>query len=655
MLLDELSFDDGSAPAIYPAVATLDRLGLCRELLTLRDRAQAVAGDGNATIQKKANATAATQRRAEALRRQLVPSWRAGAGASLADVLLSDTGSRKAVADLLAAAQSGAAHEQVAAGMFAVDLIEMVWKIENAEKNAGLRESTPSFDPAVRDMARAMAQPASTQEDVPAWAQGYGHAKPIVEDAIKRGVLVEVPMREKLIEAVQAADAGAKLEWSDIDPEAYAKFKALMSEDDAWRQRLLEARSAAFNVHAPGTPEREAAQNHYADLHTEYVAWYEQLTASRVGLSSARNQEWDRRQAALKELGQPVLDAAMADSDVEEGAATDWASQQEITPQAVARLKKLGYPVDQVRRDMAEFYRLVRGRIEKVRIHSKGDRRANATDIGGHGKPGTINIGSSFGKRTLWHELGHHIEADPAAAAAARLYIRMRAESGTNYTLRSLTGNSGYGPKEAALKDGFFDPYVGKVYSWGTTEVFSMGIETFSEPGLLARRIAQDPQTLEFVMGYLKSPKTELSRMHLAMRQSLRQINEDAKDSAEDQQAARIKAAAAKSGFVTDTDTSWTTGKQYDWLMSYGGHKQIGYCTYEGRKVWVYEGSLKSPDTGRRGKAFILKMPDEDYGSVENLNCYSKDIEFAKAMAFLWCRDGVQTSYFKVQRGEFSL
>lgn len=655
MLLDELSFDDGSAVSMVPAsLATVDRLELCRELLQLRERAKAVMSNGNANITQKTQASALVQRRAEALRRQLVPSWRGGAGASPADALLTDGKSRKALADLLAAAKAGAAHEQVAAGMLAVDLIEMVWKVESSEKNAGLREVTPSFDPMVREMARDMSQPASTREDVPAWAQGYGHVKPIVDDAIQRGAFAD-GLQATMAEAVKHADDGAMPTSQQLDPEGYAKFQKLNAEHIIWEGKIQAARNAAFRDTKPGTPEREQAQNKLADLYDEYKVYRAELDGSHSALQTVRNEEWSRRQATLKELGQPVLDAAMADSDVEEGAATDWASQQEITPQAVTRLKKLGYPVDQVRRDMAEFYRLVRGRIEKVRIHSKGDRRANATDVGGHGKPGTINIGSSFGKRTLWHELGHHIEADPAAAAAARLYIRLRAESGTNYSLRSLTGNSGYGAKEAALKDGFFDPYVGKVYSWGTTEVFSMGVETFSDPGLLARRIAKDPQTLEFVIGYLKSPKTELSRMHLAMRQSLRQINEDAQDSAEDQQAARIKAAAAKSGFVADTDTSWFEGKKYDWLMTYGGHKQVGYCTYEGRKVWIYEGSLKSPETGRRGKAYILKMPDEEYSSVENLNCYSKDIDFAKAMAFLWCRDGVQTSYWKVQRGDFSL
>lgn len=651
-MLEELTFDDAGGMAVGLAAMVNKRLGLCGDLLQLRDVADKAQAEAESVAQK-ANVTAMVARKAGAIRRMLVPSWRGGADASPADVLLSASTSRQALADAIEDAKHAPPHEQVAAGLMVAELMKMVRDVEAGEAMMGLRKTLPGFPTEIGAGAAELAYPKDADASVPPWAANYGFAKAIVDDAAKRGAFPE-GLQQQMAEVVAAA-ANAQLPHDkDIDPEAYAKWKEMHDAHDEWAVRL-KAAGAKYGEFPVGSQERADAQDAYADLYKEYQAYRSTYEEAGASIRARRSEEWKRLQSVVAEAGRPILDAAMADSDVEEGAANDWASRQEITPQAVARLKRIGYPVEQVRRDMAEFYRFVRGRIEKVRIHSKGDRRANATDVGGHGKPGSINIGTSFDKRVLWHELGHHVEADPAAASAARLYIRMRAESGANHRLRDLTGSTGYGPKEVALKDGYFSEYVGKVYSHGTTEVFSMGIETFSDPALLARRIAVDPQTLEFVLGYLKSPKTVIGAMHLAMRQSLRQTSEDAKEDAEAGNAERIKGLAARSGFVADTNMAWAEGKKYEWLLTYGGDKQVGRCTFDGRTVWVYESTLKNPETGRRGKAYVLKMTEDDVGYVESVNCYTKDMDVVKAMGFLWCRDGVQPSYYKVIRGDFSV
>lgn len=110
-------------------------------------------------------------------------------------------------------------------------------------------------------------------------------------------------------------------------------------------------------------------------------------------------------------------------------------------------------------------------------------------------------------RRALWHEMAHHLEfADPSIAKVAEDWVKSRA-TGPQESLRKLTGNNRYDRSEKAYPDDFADPYVGKVYSDGTTEVLSMGLEAFSSPERMIQLAAKDPDHFALVLGLMRRPQ----------------------------------------------------------------------------------------------------------------------------------------------------
>jgi hypothetical protein len=117
-----------------------------------------------------------------------------------------------------------------------------------------------------------------------------------------------------------------------------------------------------------------------------------------------------------------------------------------------------------------------------------------------------VNIGSpardqSDIKRSLFHEIGHHVEfQDKNAQRIAREWVESRAE-GPPVRLNRLVPESNYDDSELAVPDKFSNPYVGKVYNDGATEVMSMGLERWSSPASLSNHFIQDPDHAYLVIG----------------------------------------------------------------------------------------------------------------------------------------------------------
>jgi hypothetical protein len=103
------------------------------------------------------------------------------------------------------------------------------------------------------------------------------------------------------------------------------------------------------------------------------------------------------------------------------------------------------------------------------------------------------------------HELGHHIENEyPAIAARARAYLDYRTQGETPVPLAGLVayGSEMYSPQEVATPDKFINPYVGKRYASGDTEVISMGLQLlYRDPVGLALK---DPGLFDFITSVLK-------------------------------------------------------------------------------------------------------------------------------------------------------
>lgn len=104
------------------------------------------------------------------------------------------------------------------------------------------------------------------------------------------------------------------------------------------------------------------------------------------------------------------------------------------------------------------------------------------------------------------HELGHWLEDNiPNAKAAVTAFLDRRTAGETPQRLRDITGNRNYDRSEIAKPDKFRDPYIGKIYTRGDTEVLSMGLQYLKENPLAFAR--EDPEhfalTVDILRGHI--------------------------------------------------------------------------------------------------------------------------------------------------------
>ena len=264
--------------------------------------------------------------------------------------------------------------------------------------------------------------------------------------------------------------------------------------------------------------------------------------------------QMDLRDQALGLLHGVVVKDITSNSDISEDAATAWAEEQEVTPAAQKRLKKMGYPVDQLRIDMAEFYRLCNGRLGKAAIVTKGHRRACAAV-----NASIIYLDGRFTKSTLFHELGHLLEVHPRIRAAANRFLELRSGKAGTKTLRKLTGNKGYRGGERAYEDHFIHPYVGKRYNDGITEVTSMGFQCFANSKELSMLMEKDGEMMSLIMGIMKTPMSDIEKQIVGQKEQAAKEERAIKSDSEqfykelDEKAAEVLDVAKLQGFTVES------------------------------------------------------------------------------------------------------
>jgi SPP1 gp7 family putative phage head morphogenesis protein len=107
---------------------------------------------------------------------------------------------------------------------------------------------------------------------------------------------------------------------------------------------------------------------------------------------------------------------------------------------------------------------------------------------------------------TLFHEMGHHVEYGDLPGvtrygALAREWRDERVTSMSEMSLREITGIEEYSENEVARPGSFFNPYLGKVYKGGSTEVIAMGMEHLDTPASMAALYDKQPDLFDFVIG----------------------------------------------------------------------------------------------------------------------------------------------------------
>lgn len=208
-----------------------------------------------------------------------------------------------------------------------------------------------------------------------------------------------------------------------------------------------------------------------------------------------------QRKELSDKIQNEVIGKIIDQSPISQEDAEKWFTENVfVAKNALDRMKRTNSPynsMDEIKADMIEFYRIIGGKIGKIRIETSGGRRANAP------LNGVVNIDSNFSKRVLWHEMAHHVEyKNTVINIAAESFRNKRAGEGAKKVrLSTLARNAGYGSDEYALPDNFFNPYVGKVYRLGITEVVSMGLEQLASPEHILDLYNRDREHLELVIG----------------------------------------------------------------------------------------------------------------------------------------------------------
>lgn len=247
------------------------------------------------------------------------------------------------------------------------------------------------------------------------------------------------------------------------------------------------------------------------------------LQASGASLDPASKANLESLKEKKKQIGTEMMsslyDALLDQSVISDDEASLWSSKQEITTSAIARMKKSGYTESQVRRDMATYYKLTNGRIDKVRLITTGSKRASAII-----NTATIDIDNNFDRSTLFHEMSHLLEADASVKMANQRFIKKRA-SGSPQKLSELTKNPLYKNDEIAIPDNFYSPYVGKIYTSGATEVASMGVQQFSSLESMYALYESDEEMFTLMVGMMTSMNDTLQQRQ--KRQLDRQVSGD--------------------------------------------------------------------------------------------------------------------------------
>ncbi|MFA5920126.1 MAG: hypothetical protein WC856_02395 [Methylococcaceae bacterium] len=350
----------------------------------------------------------------------------------------------------------------------------------------------------------------------------------------------------------------------------------------------------------------------------------------------------------LKEPGKIIIDTLLSVSKVTQEQAEQWANAQVIDKASITQLGKQGYQKADIRRDMAEFYRISGGKLRNIAITANGSRRANASGIGAI-EDTEIHPGSRFDKEVLWHELAHHLEADPAAKQASNDFLLKRREGANTYTLRSLTGNMGYNAKEIAYKDDFISEYIGKVYYDQTTEVWSMGVQYLSNPETAASFIAKDPEMAKLIAGYLQADLSPAMKALQQVQDVTAQNNQRQRSDIESQYQDVIKRLASDVELVDDGWFGNLEERMQQYLIAGGGRINDPNAKYIG--TWhnqrVFSGKFKPAYGPRRvKKGFAVGKFADSEGPGNGITLYPllQDLNIVKAILSLAEHDNASFS-----------
>jgi hypothetical protein len=114
-------------------------------------------------------------------------------------------------------------------------------------------------------------------------------------------------------------------------------------------------------------------------------------------------------------------------------------------------------------------------------------------------------------RETVYHEFGHLLEGymNNGMAQKAEFWRKWRSIGDASgrapvKPLNDLVRSRIYGDTEVAIVDKFIDPYVGKAYGQGWTEVYSMGLQQFTSEASVMSFAKKDFDHFAFIFNTLR-------------------------------------------------------------------------------------------------------------------------------------------------------
>jgi len=367
--------------------------------------------------------------------------------------------------------------------------------------------TAPGFRPVALKVSAARNDLLSLEQERSAAELKYRADKSTLEDRLgytkKLGdVERETAVAGSYLDAIANRISGTRAktdEWIKLH-EAYSLMAAETQERYAKNLKIIQEALDEF-----------LASDEYQNLKSEYKTKEKSFSDKKQQLNTELSD-------ALAKTYNPLIQKMLESSPITEKQANQWVSDQVIDKSAINYLAveisvtgksgtttKAGYGEANIRKDMAELYRLSGGRFGKCHIQErfKGQPRACA-EVGRK----IIHVGAEFTKSTLWHEMGHLVEDDAKYVSVSNTFLDGRVDKTKGLIkLSVLTGNENYKDDEVAYTDHLFNAYVGKYYGAdNSTEVFSMGIQQFSSPELMHELVVNDPEMFKMILGILATP-----------------------------------------------------------------------------------------------------------------------------------------------------
>jgi hypothetical protein len=114
-----------------------------------------------------------------------------------------------------------------------------------------------------------------------------------------------------------------------------------------------------------------------------------------------------------------------------------------------------------------------------------------------------IFINKDTKRTTAIHETMHWLEFNnPEVSKKVNAFLEYRTQGEEAEKLNKLVPKSNYGKDEMAKKDNFFNPYCGKIYQSGATEILSMGLQEVFDNAIDFSK--NDPEYFNFVLDVIQ-------------------------------------------------------------------------------------------------------------------------------------------------------